>query len=234
MSSVQLKLDWATHEAAKYACENWHYSKCLPAGKLVKIGVWENSKFIGVVLFSGGPTPNMWRTYNLKPIEGAELSRVALTKHISPVSRIVSIAIKFLKKFCPKLRLIISYADTEQEHFGTIYQAGNWLYVGKMGANMFNVRRKKDGKKVHMRNAREEIARGRARKEDYLWAEAKPKYKYLMPLFDKEKYLKLVQPYPKRAVSKENVATGFQSVEGGANPTTALQFSPQTERVTDG
>jgi hypothetical protein len=29
----ELKIDWASHEAAKYACENWHYSKCLPAGK---------------------------------------------------------------------------------------------------------------------------------------------------------------------------------------------------------
>lgn len=223
MSSVQLKLDWASHAAAKYACENWHYSKCMPAGKLVKVGVWEDKKFIGVVIFSGGPTPNMWKTYGLTPIEGAELSRVALTSHTSSVSRIVSIAIKFLKKFCPKLKLIISYADTEQDHIGTIYQAGNWLYVGKYGDNMYNVIRKSDKKKVHMRNAREEIARGRAKKDWFIWSEAKPKYKYLMPLEDKEKYISLVKQYPKRAVSKENVAAEYHSAEGGVNPTTALQ-----------
>ena len=57
----KLKVDWATHEAAKHSCVNWHYSKCLPAGKLVKIGAWENSKFIGVVIFSRGDDiwPNM-------------------------------------------------------------------------------------------------------------------------------------------------------------------------------
>ena len=42
-----LKIDWASHEAAKFACVNWHYSKCLPIGKLVKVGVWEDSKYIG-------------------------------------------------------------------------------------------------------------------------------------------------------------------------------------------
>ena len=44
---VELKLDWCSYEAAKYACEHWHYSKCMPVGKTVKIGVWENKKYIG-------------------------------------------------------------------------------------------------------------------------------------------------------------------------------------------
>ena len=44
----ELKIDWATHKAAKYACENWHYSKCLPSGKTVKLGVWEDNNFIGI------------------------------------------------------------------------------------------------------------------------------------------------------------------------------------------
>jgi hypothetical protein len=36
MSKAILKLDWCSHEAAKYACENWHYSKCVPNQKTVK------------------------------------------------------------------------------------------------------------------------------------------------------------------------------------------------------
>ncbi|WP_459208945.1 Mom family adenine methylcarbamoylation protein [Bacillus haynesii] len=51
---IDLKIAWATHKAAKFACENFHYSKCLLAGKLVKIGTWEDGKFIGVVIFSRG------------------------------------------------------------------------------------------------------------------------------------------------------------------------------------
>ena len=46
-----LKLDWCDIKAARFACMNWHYSKSVPVGKLVKVGVWENKKYIGCVLF---------------------------------------------------------------------------------------------------------------------------------------------------------------------------------------
>ncbi len=53
----------------------------------------------------------------------------------------------------------------------------------------------------------------------------KPKYRYLMPLDDemRAKIAPLAKPYPKRAGSKGNVVPGFQSGEGGAIPTPALQ-----------
>ena len=125
-----LKIDWATHEAAKYAVENWHYSKSIPKSKLVKIGVWENQKFIGVVIFSSGATPNLGSPYGLTQRECVELSRVALNKHFTPVSRILSIALKFLVNVNPKLRLVVSFADRDQSHHGGIYQATNWIYDG--------------------------------------------------------------------------------------------------------
>jgi hypothetical protein len=227
--SPALKIDWATHEAAKYACENWHYSRCLPAGKLVKIGVWENTKFIGVVVFSGGPSPNIWKTFRLTPLEGAELSRVALTKHETSVSRIVSIAIKFLRKFCPKLRLIVSYADTNEGHHGGIYQAGNWLYCGEFGPK---VERYLYGQKIHERNMRQRILDGKNRRSDFTEEKVKPKHKYLMPLdIEMARQVQAIRkPYPKRAGSKANVASAFHAEEGGATPTPALHLN----EVTDG
>jgi hypothetical protein len=223
-TKTNLKIDWATHEAAKYACENWHYSKCLPAGKLVKIGVWENSNFIGVVIFSGGPTPNMWKTFDLSPIEGSELSRVALTKHITPVSKILAISIKFFKNKCPKIKLLISYADKKMKHHGGVYQASNWIYLGSFGQNMFEVIRKSDRKKIHMRNAREEIARGRAKKTDFIWQKSEEKHKYALPLDEemKKRILPLSKPYPKRAGSIVADAPEVHSGEGGSVPTPAL------------
>ena len=44
---VDLRLDWCSYEAAKYAVEHWHYSKRMPKSKLAKIGVWEDGEFIG-------------------------------------------------------------------------------------------------------------------------------------------------------------------------------------------
>jgi hypothetical protein len=36
----------------------------------------------------------------------------------------------WLKKNAPEVKVLISYADPEQEHTGTIYRATNWLYQG--------------------------------------------------------------------------------------------------------
>jgi hypothetical protein len=89
----ELKIDWATHEAAKFACEKWHYSKSVPVPPLVKIGAWEDGKFIGVVIFSRGASSNLMSPYGLGQDEGCELTRIALTNHKTEVSRIVKLAI---------------------------------------------------------------------------------------------------------------------------------------------
>jgi hypothetical protein len=144
-----LKLDWCSHEAAKYAVEHWHYSKTMPRSKMVRVGVWEDERFVGCVIFSYGATPQIGSPYGLTQIEVCELTRVALTTHKAPTSKIVSFAIRMLKSLAPGLRLIVSFADGEQNHLGIIYQATNWVYAGmvKPGRVGFMVR----GKKTHTR-----------------------------------------------------------------------------------
>ena len=70
---MNLRLDYCDFKAAKFACLNWHYSKAVPAGKLVKVGVWENDKFIGCVLFGRGANNNMHKAFGLKVTECCEL-----------------------------------------------------------------------------------------------------------------------------------------------------------------
>lgn len=193
MDKVELKLDWATYEAAKYACERWHYSKCLPGCDSVKIGVWENGIYIGIVLFSRGANNHIGTPYNLKDVECAELTRVALNKHISAVTKIVAISIKMLKRYCSGLRLIVSYADPEQGHVGSIYQAGGWFYVGTSQAQrevIFN------GKIMHKRTANSLFGTIKGMQKSPIFY----KYKYLMPLDDamRKQIEPLRKPYPKR------------------------------------
>lgn len=225
---MNLRLDWATHEAAKFACENWHYSKCLPVGKLVKVGVWERDKFIGVVVFGRGAAPKLASSFGLKITEVAELVRIALTKHETPVTRIVSIAIKKLKKSFNGIRLIVSFADPSQDHHGGIYQGGNWVYYGISGTTggfEYLVGNKwitcrSIGARFGTRVTSE--VEKRLRFSDK--RKAPRKHRYAMGL-DSETHktiLRLSKPYPKRAVSKDNVAVTFQVTEGGAIPTTAL------------
>ena len=226
-SRPELKIDWATHEAAKYACENWHYSKCMPVNKLVKVGVWENNKFIGVVIFGCGASSSLGKSYGLSKTEVCELVRIALTKHITPVSRIVAIALKFLKRTNPKLKLVISFADPRQNHHGGIYQAGGWIYSGlseKSGAREYFI----DGKWTHERSAKEKFGRVGQWLIDTHNIQARPytrKHRYLMPLDEKmrRQISKLAKPYVKRAGSIVADVSGDHSEEGGSIPTPALQ-----------
>jgi hypothetical protein len=214
----ELKIDWATHEAAKYAVENWHYSESMPAGKLVKVGAWENSKFIGVVLFGRGANNNIGKPYGLEQTAACELVRIALTKHITPVSKIAAIAMRFLKANSPGLRLIISYADPLQGHHGGIYQAGNWIYCGKSSPQAAVIFQ---GKVMHKRTAQEKFGGIEGMKKSAVTS----KHKYLMPLDNemRKSIMPLAKPYPKRASSESSDTSSLQDEKGGATPTDALQ-----------
>jgi hypothetical protein len=214
----ELKIDWATHEAAKYAVENWHYSESMPAGKLVKVGAWENGKFIGVVLFGRGANNNIGKPYGLEQTATCELVRIALTKHITPVSKIAAIAMRFLKANSPGLRLIISYADPLQGHHGGIYQAGNWVYCGKSSPQAAVIFQ---GKVMHKRTAEEKFGGITGMKKSAVTS----KHKYLMPLDNEMRkcIMPLAKPYPKRASSESSDTSAFHAEKGGATPTDALQ-----------
>jgi hypothetical protein len=110
-SKPTLKLDWCSHEAAKYAVEKWHYSRCMPRFKSVKIGAWEDGSFVGCLVFADGANNNMLKPYGLEYHEGCELVRVAFRQHRTSVTRLVSIALRFLKREFPSMRLVMSYAE---------------------------------------------------------------------------------------------------------------------------
>jgi len=212
MAKADLRIDWATHEAAKYACENWHYSKCLPVGKLVKIGAWENGKFIGVVLFGRGANRNMVKGYGLSQEQGCELVRISLTNHTSPVSRIAAQAIRFLKKQSPNLCLIVSYADPEQGHHGGIYQAGNWIYRGLSSPA---IKIWYNGKWSHKKT----VDDAGVNQTHLFKKRVAGKHTYLMPLDAemRECILPLAKPYPKRA--KQAMASSPEAQrQGGTDP----------------
>jgi hypothetical protein len=221
MAKADLHIDWATHEAAKFCCENWHYSKVLPVGKLVKVGAWENGKFIGVVLFGRGANHNMSKPYGLGQDQCVELVRVALNKHSTPVSKIMMLAIKFLQKSNSGIRLIVSYADLDVGHHGGIYQATNWIYEGIFNAGArqgFLINgRVRHNKSVHSMGVKQTIEAVRHHidpnaKEVF----TKGKHKYLMPLDAdmRARIMPLAKPYPKRA---KQAMTDDQSAQRQCN-----------------
>lgn len=225
---MSLRLDWCSHEAARFAVEHWHYSKTMPVGKMVKVGVWEDGAYIGCIIFGlGGGGAGDGRGYGLsRNFEVAELERVALRSHRAPVTRIIRIAIQMLKRQSPGLRLLVSYADPGAGHAGGIYQGGNWVYVGPTADDWCMVDAR--GKRYHSRIARGHVQFGLKKTLDVTGMTKVPlpgKHKYLYPL-DSEMRARialLAKPYPKRVRSIDSDAPGDQPGEGGAIPTRTLQ-----------
>ena len=204
VDKVKLKVDWASHDSVKYACENWHYSKSVPVPPLVKIGVWEDEQFVGVVVFSRGANNDLLKHYGLESTEGCELTRIALNKHQTTVSRIVRIAILFLKKNSQNLKLIVSFADPQYGHHGGVYQAGNWIYAGDTAKGKEYWHK---GKRLHSRqvsekgfNIQQGVKRKTVKPSECLILNTQGKHRYLMPLDEEvSKRVKVLsKPYPKK------------------------------------
>jgi hypothetical protein len=227
-AAVKLKLDWCNHDAAKWACRHWHYSKSIPPPPRDLIGVWENDRFIGCVIFSRGANRFLFSKYGLAMTEGCELTRIALRSHQTPVSKIISIALRFLKKQNPGLRMAISFADPAQGHHGGIYQATNWIFCGSTSASSQYII---GGKKLHQRQV---SVSGFKRQFGTMRAVPKPeqcrivhmpgKLRYVLPFDDamREQLEKLRLPYPKRVGSETKDTPGDQPGKGGAAPTPTL------------
>jgi hypothetical protein len=225
---MSLRLDFCTREAATFAVKCWHYSRSMPAGRLVCVGAYEAGAFAGAIVFGRGASSEIHSPFGLQQSEVCELCRVALGPHHTPTSRIVSIAVRLLRRQSPGLRLIVSYADPEHGHHGGIYGAMNWLFIGRTNAESLI---RLNGRLLHPRTVG---SRYRTRSIDWLrdhvaadaaHVRTLPKFRYALPLDAdmRQQLLPRVQPYPKTLVVKRG-----RSVESARAGRTLGVFSPST------
>jgi hypothetical protein len=164
--------------------------------------------------------------YKLKLGQCAELVRVALTQHQSAVSKILAIAIRFIKKQSSGLRLLVSFADPSEGHHGGIYQANGWQYTGTSPQSFEWVL---NGKRLNRRAyTGQQFGGGKSSvagiPKRAIKRKVQGKHRYLMPL-DKEmkkQILPLAKPYPKRASSETRDTPSDQLGKAGARPSDAL------------
>jgi hypothetical protein len=222
----ELRLDFIQSAAARRAVEQWHYSKTMPVSKLVSIGVWEDGKFIGVIIYAWGSNKDLGTRYGLVSTECVELVRVAFRNHVTPVSRAMAISLRMLKRTSPGVRLVVSFADPVQGHHGGIYQAMGWLFAGKTSPE---TEWRLGGKRLNRRAfTGSNFGRGAHKPPPgAIKVAVPPKLRYLYPMDDemRQRVAHLAKPYPKRAGPQGN--SGVQPETGGAGPTPALHPSPE-------
>ncbi len=105
-----------------------HYAKRMPSITYA-YGLFENNKLIGIVSYGSPPSPSLCSGIAGKRYKHLvlELNRLILKENKKNQA---SILIGASFKLLPKPRIVVSYADTEQEHIGVVYQATNFLYTG--------------------------------------------------------------------------------------------------------
>lgn len=213
-----MRLKKASPKAIKYACLNFHYSKCNPPNSFGYTVFNDANEFCGVVLYGVGANNNLGEPYGLRKGQVAELVRVALNGKQSTTVKVLSISRKLFKNDNPTVRLLVSFADSEQYHKGTIYQADNWFYVGDtLAADEYIYK----GKRWHGRAFRSQFGSHKNFVDKGLEIiKGSTKHRYIFPL-DKsliQMCKAMAKPYPKKQicdVSRTANAAGFQLAEGG-------------------
>lgn len=228
-----MRLTPATHKAISYACRHFHYSKVAPSATTAGYNVYNcKGEWCGVVLFGGGATINIGKPYGLVQGQVLELTRVALNGKQEHTSQAVAMSLKQLHHDKPMCRLVVSYADCDQSHLGTIYQATNWVYTGlaDKGDTYFIIKGKKthrksvhskmvvvDGAKVHCPQTLNAVQKHIDPKATIFKTSGKRKYLMPMDKAMRKQIAPLAQPYPKNDDWVKIDRTKFKEAKNGTD-----------------
>ncbi len=157
-----MRLYKANIKQIRYSCLNYHYAKAVPSVIHGYSVFNDKNQFCGIIGFGQGANQNLGKKYGLVTGQYLELVRVALNGKQESTSQALSIAMKLLKKENTLVKLLISYADNDQNHQGIIYKATNWIFEGETqldgGTPKFRIKGKVlHGKSVHSKGWKQNI-----------------------------------------------------------------------------
>lgn len=188
-----------------------HYARRLPPISYA-YGLFLDNELVGVVTYGYPASASLvvgicGRKYADRVLE---LNRLCLRDNKPhEASRLVAASLKLL----PKPKIIVSYADTSQDHTGIVYQATNFLYTGlsakrqewaikgKEHLHSRTISKSSSGTGRIVDNLKEQYG------DDFYYRERPRKHRYIMFLgsrSDKRTMLKAfkydILPYPKKQV----------------------------------
>tara|TARA_B100000575_G_scaffold289300_1_gene290839 strand:+ start:452 stop:1069 length:618 start_codon:yes stop_codon:yes gene_type:complete len=169
---------------------NIHYAKRMPSISYA-YGLFESNNLTGIVSYGSPVSPSLCKGVageeNKKIV--IELNRLVLKENKKNQA---SILIGASLKLLPKPKIIVSYADTKQNHLGIVYQATNFMFTGtsKLRTDIAS----KDGKhsRHHLGDKTKRVFRSPKHRYIYIIGNKKQKKKLLKNL----KYK--ILDYPKK------------------------------------
>lgn len=133
--------------------EKWHYSNSINGLRISYcFGLFYNHVMIGAMIYGKMAMCNQWKPYGDNEDEVIELRRLCCIDDTpkNTESRFIGLTLRWLKKNT-NISTVVSYADPNYGHEGTIYKASNFKYVGDSSTGrviMYN------GKKYHDKTIR--------------------------------------------------------------------------------
>ena len=181
-----------------------HYAKRMPSITYA-YGLYEQNHLIGIVCYGSPPSPAL-----CKGIAGEknkslvlELNRLVLKDNKkNQASMLIGASFKLL----PRPKIIVSYADTEQDHIGVVYQATNFIYTGLSDKRKeWRIKNSNMHSKTVCETYSLEERKSNKNKFELVDRPRKHRYIYFLgtktqkKLFNKELRYK-IKPYPKKKV----------------------------------
>jgi hypothetical protein len=123
-----LEIKKISYNETKDLILNVHYAKRMPSISFA-YGLFKKNEMIGIVTYGSPASPFLCKgicgvEYKQDVIE---LNRLVLVNNEkNEASYLISKSLKML----PKPKIVVSYADTAQNHHGVVYQATNFLFTG--------------------------------------------------------------------------------------------------------
>ena len=176
---------------------NYHYLGRPPGTTAKCYGLYRGGEVMGAIIYGNIFRKNAARICGVKWADSVlELSRLWVTDELprNTESWFIARSLRLLRADRPDIAILLSYADSNVGHVGTIYQATNWLYTG---ASTEGQTVDSDGNPI----SRRKLKRGAT---GYTRAHRCPKHRYVMFLGARHTRRELrhslrwpVLPYPK-------------------------------------
>lgn len=198
-----------SYRTAARMVERYHYAHRAPP-IVAAVGLYVDDVLAGCVTYGIPAVPNVQRACGEELRKRTlELNRLYIHDWAGKNSEsyLVGASFRWLADKWPEYRVLVSYADSAQGHFGYIYQATNWTYTGESreGCEGFTVGRDTiHAKDMNNRHGTSAVAAILQLYPGAVAIPGSPKHRYVYFLGDRRQKRELRQalrwpvlPYPK-------------------------------------